>query len=362
MTELAPLRATCHLAIAFEIGSGIDLDACDRHLERATRQRAGSGRRVPSNFEYRPPPLRIGIELVGLALPGLTPHHGEIVLFDFGAASVSYQFTVSGPLGHLAAVSDSLQGNSSLENDARQRLIALMPTLGTAISKPRMAELVEDYLTVVIDPASVGCEPSNLIADRATELAQILRGAGQALSADEIGEALAERLSFSTADLTLVDWNAAIIIDPEPDEARVLMEFANVQLLELRHLDGQLDRALERAYQTLAATEKKVVARLRPPTGALQLLSELQMDAAVLFERVSSAVKLVGDQFLGRLYLSLSRRFHFEAWDRAISRKLDVLDGIYQKVGDRVTARRLEALEWIVIILIAIELVVGLIH
>ena len=83
------------------------------------------------------------------------------------------------------------------------------------------------------------------------------------------------------------------------------------------------------------------------------------MDAAALFERVSSAVKLVGDQFFGRVYLAVSRRFHFEAWDRAISRKLDVLDGIYQKVGDRITARRLEVLEWIVIILIAAELILG---
>ena len=83
------------------------------------------------------------------------------------------------------------------------------------------------------------------------------------------------------------------------------------------------------------------------------------MDAAALFERVSSAVKLVGAQFFGRVYLAVSRRFHFDAWDRAMSRKLDVLDGIYQKVGDRITARRLEVLEWIVIILIAAELILG---
>lgn len=84
------------------------------------------------------------------------------------------------------------------------------------------------------------------------------------------------------------------------------------------------------------------------------------MDAATLFERVSSAVKLFGDQFFGRVYQAVSERFHFKAWDRAITRKLDVLDGIYQKVGDRATARRLEVLEWIVIILIAIELILAL--
>jgi uncharacterized Rmd1/YagE family protein len=84
------------------------------------------------------------------------------------------------------------------------------------------------------------------------------------------------------------------------------------------------------------------------------------MDSAVLFERVSSAVKLVGDRFLGRVYVAASQRFHFADWDRAISRKLAVMEGIYQKLSDRVTARRLEVLEWIVILLIAVEVVFSL--
>jgi hypothetical protein len=28
-----------------------------------------------------------------------------------------------------------------------------------------------------------------------------------------------------------VDWNASLVCDPEPEETRVLLEFANVQLL-----------------------------------------------------------------------------------------------------------------------------------
>jgi uncharacterized Rmd1/YagE family protein len=56
----------------------------------------------------------------------------------------------------------------------------------------------------------------------------------------------------------------------------------------------------------------------------------------------------------------VSSRFHFADWDRTIGRKLEVLDGVYQKLGDRVTARRLEVLEWIVIGLIALEIVLSL--
>jgi uncharacterized Rmd1/YagE family protein len=36
------------------------------------------------------------------------------------------------------------------------------------------------------------------------------------------------------------------------------------------------------------------------------------------------------------------------------------MEGIYQTLSDRVTARRLEVLEWIVIVLIALEVAFGL--
>ena len=44
-------------------------------------------------------------------------------------------------------------------------------------------------------------------------------------------------------------------------------------------------------------------------------------------------------------------------WDATIIRKLETLNGIYGKISDLVSARRMELLEWIVIILIGIEIV-----
>ena len=356
----ARIQAVCHLSYAFEVGLGIDLDACDRQLEQASRQTIKKSRRVPPHFDYRPPPLRIVEPVAGLVHGTVAVARVEIVLHDFGAAAVSYQLPVEGTPGELAQLSEALQSNETFEPDARRRLAALLPSLGAAVSRPRLAEASEDYLVVAIDPTTVGSGIEALVKDRAPELAAILRGTGEPLAAEEIAEAVSKRLSFSTEDLTIIDWNAALIVDREPDDTRLLLEFANVQLLELRHLDAELDRAVDQAYAMLAQADRGWLRNLRPPNTALRHLGELQMDAATLFERVSSAVKLFGDQFLGRVYLGVSQRFHFAAWDRAISRKLEVLDGIYQKVGDRATARRLEVLEWIVIILIATELVLAL--
>jgi len=64
----------------------------------------------------------------------------------------------------------------------------------------------------------------------------------------------------------------------------------------------------------------------------------------------------VGDQYLARVYRLASQRFHLEEWDASILRKLDTLNSIYGKMSDQAATRRLEMLEWIIIVLIAVSI------
>jgi hypothetical protein len=189
-------------------------------------------------------------------------------------------------------------------------------------------------------------------------VAQVLRAARHPLSQQEVADATALRLSFGPNDATIIDTDAAILFDPEGEDVRDVIEFANTQLLEMRFLDQQLDDVLERAYETLLGRPARLrdAARLGPD---LHRLARLQLDAAILFEQVTNALKLVGDQFLARVYSLASRRFHLAEWDASISRKLQTIDGIYAKMTDRAATRRMEVLEWIIIILIALSIVLS---
>ena len=75
---------------------------------------------------------------------------------------------------------------------------------------------------------------------------------------------------------------------------------------------------------------------------------------------MTNALKLVGEQYLARAYSLASRRFHLAEWDASITRKLQVIDGIYGKLADRAATRRMELLEWIIIVLIAFSLLISL--
>jgi len=57
------------------------------------------------------------------------------------------------------------------------------------------------------------------------------------------------------------------------------------------------------------------------------------------------------------VYGLVSRRFHLAEWDSTITRKLQTLESIYGKMADRAATFRMELLEWIIILLIAVSIV-----
>jgi hypothetical protein len=44
----------------------------------------------------------------------------------------------------------------------------------------------------------------------------------------------------------------------------------------------------------------------------LHRVAQMQVDSAMLFEGVNNALKLLGDQYLARVYRLASQRFHLE--------------------------------------------------
>ena len=88
----------------------------------------------------------------------------------------------------------------------------------------------------------------------------------------------------------------------------------------------------------------------------------MKIEANGLFERTVNVFKLIGDQYLARVYRLLATRFHLRDWERSIQRKLEVIEGIYEVVSSQSVAFRTEFLEIIVIILIMLEIVLALIR
>jgi len=249
-----------------------------------------------------------------------------------------------------------LYENRQLLDDSRRRVEEVLKVIEGAISQANISAFVEDYVIFQIDNFADSTGIGELITHHAQHIAQILRAEARELSDDEVADALSHRISFGKDDIVLVDWNAALVVDKEAEDVLTILEFANVELLEMRFLDQRLDEALTLAYDRLSHRKRGWA----NPT-ALRDVSQWQVDSAVLFEGVNNVLKLLGDQYLARVYHLTAERFHLTEWDGSILRKLETLESIYQKISDQLVNRRMEILEWIVIVLIVIEIILPLV-
>jgi hypothetical protein len=356
-------QGTCYRLLAYDIARSIDLDEAERHINISSKQREAlrHRRRAPKYFEYRPPPLRVTLDADPLVIGDYRSGTSvDLVLYDFGAVLIVYTIPLAGPFSNLLSLSNDLYEAASLLADSRKRLDQLMLLIHSAISKPNIADFVEDYVIFQIEAFTTAPDVHELCTQYAPEIAQILRAENQRLSSQEVADALAHTISYGARDVTIVDWNAALLVDREGDDVRAVLEFANVELLEMRYLDHSLDDALDRSYEALTMRRRHSQPRLGSSDAALQRVARMQVDSAILFEGVNNALKLLGDQYLSRVYRLVSQRFHLAEWDAGILRKLQTLESIYEKMSDQAASRRLEVLEWIIIFLIAVSIVLPL--
>jgi hypothetical protein len=197
------------------------------------------------------------------------------------------------------------------------------------------------------------------LSDELSWTAGIVRLEDEPLSQEQIAEATRHHITYTPHDLFLPGWSAALLVDRDCEETLQIIEYANLQLLEYRHIDNRLDDRLAGAYKFLHPLARSWLPFWRMHGRQLRDLGELRIEMHDVFERTGNVLKLVGDQYLARCYQMLSDRFHLDEWEENIEQALQVVEGAYQVVSDQSAMVRTEVLELIVILLIAFEIVVA---
>jgi hypothetical protein len=354
-------RGMCFVLFAYDIARSVDLTKAEHRITAIKeRSRIKHKRRAPAYFDYTPAPLRITADVDPIAIgPYRTGSVVDMLLYDFGAVSVSYSVPIQGSLGSLQRLSQDLYENEALLRDSRRRVEELLMELGDVAERPYIADFVEDYVVLHVEQASPSLAPDTLLAECAQPLARILRSETIELASQQVQDSLNQRIAFGADDVAVIDWNAALIYGRDMEDVVAVLEFANVELLEMRFLDQQLDLALDEAYHASSMRRWDRPWFPGAPRANVRRIAQLQVDGAILFEQVTNTLKLFGDQYLARVHRLISQRFHLESWDASITRKLHALDSIYGKMTESAASGRMEMLEWIVIVLIAISIAVS---
>jgi hypothetical protein len=353
------LDVVVHLDHAFDIGYEIDLDRA-RRLLQVSEGALPRRRRTPESIRYRPAPLRVPIDASSLLLPGdaptVVPPRGELAVFDFAAISLSLQFSVRLTPEELLRLAGELADPSALNVAIRQAVHPWIERIRPAVVGFELSDLSEEYILFQAPDGR-----ASWIETRADWIAGLVRLEPGPMSLHEVAEATRLSLSYTPDDLVTLDWAAGFVADRDCADVLQVIEFANVQLLEFRHIDDRLDDRLEAAYRLIRPERKHGPASwFRSHGDAVRSVRELEIEATSLFERADNALKLIGDQYLSRVYDLASTRFHLRDWEQSIRRKLDTVGDVYDLLTQQSGGQRMEFLEIVVVVLIALEIVLAL--
>ena len=348
------VRGCCHVYYALDIGFAVDLKRSTGLIQEA-HERCGFRHhtRSPDYLNLRPAPVRIsqGVEPIR-GRNFLTENSVTLTIYDFGAVSVEYRVPFEGNLDRIAELSSELYDTTLFAADARTRAETLLAAIAPAVRRAKVREKTEDYL--VFEVPSLGADAGDLeafLGDHRQALAQVLSSNTKALSRPQQREELSRSIAYYEDDLTIITWNAALVFGTNMADVLAVLELANVQMRELHYLDDQLDESLRQSYDIRehAKSVKESMLHIR----------ELMLDGQAFSEAVTNAFKPFPDAFLARVYDLASRAMGLQHFDRSIQDKLALLNALYTTLSDEADHERSVRLEWIVIILILIEIIMG---
>jgi hypothetical protein len=279
-------------------------------------------------------------------------------VYEVGVVSVTVRAAIN--VDSLSALlpfhNPVLDDGRPLDALARQVCAEVCRELGSAMVRPGPMPDPEAYTVFTLTELSGERDASQWLADHRRQAAELLTDTpAEKLSEAQVHEALRLRRSFETTDLTIIDWDAALVVDlaGSPEDVLFVLELANLQLEEFRWMDQSLDHHLDRAYAALERPHWPMGLGAGP---VLRSLRRLRVDLARLADEVSHATKFIGDWHLARVYLLARKRFHLDQWRGSVEQRLRQLDDLYTLAQGELHDRRMLVLELAVVLLFVIDI------
>jgi hypothetical protein len=349
----------------FDVGYEIRLEQVASLLASSAPQRPRPARGEAQAIQIANPPVTVNLGAVSIPIGGVaTAAELSARIFDFGVLSLRVRVPVEPALAwrEFAAFGAAL-GTFSAEEQFEAWRDRLLERIGPAIARPGRASVTEEYTVFRlhrIEDASGGPFAVSDLGDE--QIAGLLVGESRPLCAAAQKEMVSARLSYFEDDLTVLTWNAALVVEPvvEDEDVQYVLEFANAQLLELRFSDNVLDDELPRIYEEVGAARRAFHLLGRRFSRLLAALQTRVADSTELVERVENSLKVTDDVFLARIYTTALDIFRGPIWRSGIDRKMGIVRDTYAMLNAESQALRTEVLEMIIVALIVLEIVLAL--
>ncbi|MFA5221813.1 MAG: hypothetical protein WC391_05975 [Methanoregula sp.] len=339
----------------FDIGREIDLAWLEKALAHNYFTARASFLRVkPKSIMMEEPPLLIQMNPVRVERGGRFFEFSAVArIYDIGAISFCFVYENAGAdYRDLEETAFLFAGQEGLSEYYEQYLKTL-----TEIIRPHIRnfavkfDFFEDYTVYITDQKNDSVNPVPLLlGDRA------------AISAQMQEEVTRNTLSYSADDRSILSWDSALLCDPEsPTDIIDLIEYANVQVLELRYYDRELTRQMAKMYDDIEHADRySPIRRSRQYHAIMAEQMETYAGISEVIEKVDNLIKVTEDVYYARVYSTALKVLRCGQWSESVSRKIDVIRENYSMLSDEVRIQHSHFLEWVVIILIALEFVLAI--
>lgn len=334
----------------YDIGREIDIDWLERALaQNYFTARTSFVRVKPKSIMMEDPPLMIHMHPIRVEREGRSFEFSVVArVFDIGVISFCFvhddRYADYNELENLAFLFSGQEGLA-------EYYVQYLKTLGEII-KPHIKnfaidpEFYEDYTVYVTDRRDDSIDPVPLLTGVKAKISPQMRQ-----------EVVKNSLSYTVDDLIMLSWDSALICDPEsPTDIIDLIEFANVQVLELRYYDRELSRGMEKMYDDIEQADRlSQFRRSRKYHAIMAAQMEMYAEISEIIEKVNNLIKVTEDIYYARVYATALKVLRSGLWSESVTRKIDVIQENYSMLSDEVRIQHSNFLEWVIIILIALE-------
>lgn len=334
----------------YETGSEIDLDSLEQRLsESHTIARVRFSRVKTKSIIMEASPLLVKLDPSKVQTEfDHMPFEARAKIFDVGTISICLQYVnEAGDPGTLEKLALQFAGQKGLDHIFAHYLTSIK-------------EILKSYLnSIAVDPEFY--EDYNLYwtssPDANSDPVTVLMGEKAAFSPQIRNDILKNTLSYSEDDFAIISWDSAWLCDPEdPTDLMDLIEYANVQLLQLRFYDTRLTVQMEKMYDDLESADRMPrFGRLRQYHSIMSQLMEVYAEITETIEKIQNLIKITEDIYYARVYASTLNMLRTGQWSDSVKRKIDVIHRNYTMLSNEVNIQYSNFLEWTIIILIALE-------
>lgn len=217
----------------------------------------------------------------------------------------------------------------------------------------RQSGMFEEYSILLVQEAKP--TPDKWIEKNALGLANFIRSQRDVFDKEEMNEILGSRARYSAEELTLIDWEGAVIIAPKADFRSdiALLKIGNYQLLRYRMLDKTIEDLLDKINESFFQNRR----RPRATHGMIRQIAEHRLEVMLDFERAEQSLLLIGDWYTAKLYETIQKEFYLNDWKQTVSGKLDSLENIVQTIKDNLAISwenlldRIQLALWLIMLL-----------